>query len=172
MDRKKPAYKVAVTGVMSALAIALNFLESMFPAVAFLPPGAKLGLSNVVVMFASMQYSMTCALTIALIKSLFVLATRGAVAFFMSFAGGFLSALVISLIVKMKKQPFGYMGLGIIGALAHNAGQLAAAVVLLGKGAVISYGPYMFLFAIAAGTFTGALLKFTLPVIMRLEDKK
>lgn len=171
MNRKKPSFKVAVTGVMSALAIALNFLESLMPASAFLPPGAKLGLSNVVVMTAAVQFGMPYAVTIALIKSLFVLITRGAVAFFMSAAGGILSAFVISIIVKIKNQPFGCMGIGIIGALAHNLGQLGAAVVLLGEGAVISYGPYMFIFALVAGTFTGALLKFALPVVLRLEDK-
>ena len=43
--------KITLLGVMLALTVVLSIAESMFPAVAFLPPGVKIGLSNVVIMY-------------------------------------------------------------------------------------------------------------------------
>ena len=50
---KLSARDVAWVGVMASLAIALSFLESLLPQMPFLPPGAKLGLSNLVVLYAA-----------------------------------------------------------------------------------------------------------------------
>ena len=49
--RAGPARRVAVTGLLAALALTLSLLEGMLPPVPVLPPGAKLGLSNLAVMF-------------------------------------------------------------------------------------------------------------------------
>ena len=46
------ARKTALLGILCAQAIALSFLESLIPALPFLPPGAKPGFSNIVTMFA------------------------------------------------------------------------------------------------------------------------
>ena len=48
----RPAYQVAFTGMLFALSMALAFLEGLLPTVAFLPPGVKLGLSNIITMYA------------------------------------------------------------------------------------------------------------------------
>ena len=43
--------QIAVMGMLTALSSALSFLEWLLPPVPGLPPGVKLGLANVVVMF-------------------------------------------------------------------------------------------------------------------------
>ena len=172
VNKKSLSYKTASMGIMGALAIVLGYLESLIPPVPFMPPGAKLGISNIVVMFAAKKFGLAYALVIALIKAGFAGITRGFVAFCMSLAGGILSAVVTYLIINSEKKPFGCIGLGILSAAAHNVGQLIVALVLLGNKAVFAYAPYLFLFSLITGALTGTVLKIILPAIERLEETK
>ena len=95
---KTKSYKAAFTGIAAAVAITLSFLEGLIPTAAFMPPGAKAGFSNIAVMFAASEFGLIPALSVTLLKSLFVFLTRGATAFFMSLAGGVLSTLVMYLL--------------------------------------------------------------------------
>lgn len=164
------SYHVASLGMLSALAIGLNYLEGLIPPLPFLPPGAKLGFSNLAVMIGAKRGGVRDALVIALIKSLFVLLTRGFTAFLMSAAGGLLSALVTGLLLQKKKPIFGLLGIGVLGAVCHNAGQLTVAVLLTGPAVALGYGPYLLLFALVTGALTGVVLQTVLPVLYRLED--
>lgn len=168
--KKNISFRVAKMGILSALAIALNYLEGLLPTMAFLPPGAKIGLSNLIVMMAAYRYGLSGAVTIALIKALFVLATRGTVAFMMSLVGGILSAVATLIFIKWKKNPFGFVGIGITGAIFHNAGQLLVASCVLGSTAVFSYGPYLFIFALISGSLTGIMLKVTQPYLAKIDE--
>ena len=53
MERKSRAKQVALLGMLGAVAIVLSWLEGMLGPVPGLPPGAKLGLSNVATMLAA-----------------------------------------------------------------------------------------------------------------------
>ena len=50
---KNNTYKIALFGVLSAVALTLSYLEGLIPTVAFMPPGAKMGFSNIATMFAA-----------------------------------------------------------------------------------------------------------------------
>ena len=50
---KSSAKFVAFTGILAALAVVLSLLENLLPPVPGMPPGAKLGLSNIVSMYAA-----------------------------------------------------------------------------------------------------------------------
>lgn len=152
--------KLTYTAVFSAIAVAVSAVESLVPLGAFMPPGAKLGMSNVVTMFASSCLGIPCALAIAVVKSLFVLATRGVTAFFMSLAGGLLSTLVCGLLIKSKKIFFGRIGIGIIGALLHNSAQISVCSLYMGS-AVFAYLPFLCLASLVTGSASGLLLGLT-----------
>ena len=77
---KRVSATVALTGLLAALALALSFLEGLLPPLPFLPPGAKLGLSNIVTMYAAGTLGLPYAVFLALLKGGFALLTRGAVA--------------------------------------------------------------------------------------------
>lgn len=94
-------------GLLFALAMALSFLESLLPALPMLPPGIRLGLSNIVTMYALFVLGPVSGYTIAVLKSLFVLLTRGAVAAAMSASGGIASVtvmLLLSLLPGIRRQ--------------------------------------------------------------------
>jgi len=51
MSRNSKSDTVAFLGIFFAVAMILNYVEAMVPTAAFLPPGVKLGLSNIVTMY-------------------------------------------------------------------------------------------------------------------------
>lgn len=51
LSKRRPAYRIALIGLMLSLALVLSLFESMLPALPFLPVGVKLGLSNIVTMY-------------------------------------------------------------------------------------------------------------------------
>lgn len=159
------ARRVALTGILSAEAIALSALEMMIPPVPFLPPGAKPGFSNIVTMFAAQEFGFSGALPVALIKSLFVLVTRGPSAFLMSVCGGLLSTVVMCLCFRFNRRALGIIGISVLSSVAHNLGQLGAACLLTGTVSLYTYLPALTLFAIVMGIITGVLLAAILPVL-------
>lgn len=159
--------KIALLGILSAQAIALSALEGMIPPMPFVPPGAKPGFSNIVTMFASSALGLKEALLVTLLKALFAGVTRGFSAMLMSAAGGFLSALAMWFLFKIKKNPFGIIGISLIAATLHNAGQLAAAMLLAGSVSVVSYAPALLAFSLVTGTVTGIVLKAVMPALRR-----
>ena len=163
----EPSAKQAhlVETVLDAQAIALSFLENLIPSLPFLPPGAKPGFSNIVTMFTVLTLGLPQAMCITVFKALFALMTRGATAFFMSLAGGVLSTLAMWTATKIKSDPFGLLGASIIAAVCHNAGQLAAAAVLTGTGAVLGYAPALLIFSLITGAVTGTVLRIVMPAL-------
>ena len=176
------ARKTALLGILCAQAIALSFLENLIPSLPFLPPGAKPGFSNIVTMFTVLTLGLPQAMCITVFKALFALMTRGATAFFMSLAGGVLSTLAMWAATKIKSDPFGLLGDGlfqfagrlVVAVDEHalhgevhraGAGQLAAAAVLTGTGAVLGYAPALLIFSLITGAVTGTVLHIVMPAL-------
>lgn len=171
MNSKNITKTIALTGVLSAQALALSFLESLIPAIAGFPPGAKPGFSNIVVMFAAGTLGIAQTFAITFIKALFAGLTRGFTAFFMSLSGGILSTAAALLLMRAKKNRFGYIGIGIICAVCHNIGQLCAASVISGTPKLfVSYGPFLLLAAMLTGFLTGTVLKYVMPALEKQTE--
>ena len=161
------AKKAAIIGLMGALTVALSLLEGLLPPLPSLPPGAKLGLANVIVLLAAWQAGLPSALLLALIKALAVLLSRGGTAALMSLSGGLLSAAMVSLLFALPSRPFGLAGVSIAGAICHNLGQLLCSRLLMGTPAIWAYAPALLLFALPAGILTGTIFRLLLPVFRR-----
>ena len=165
--------KVALLGIFGAVALVLSFLESMLiPDIPFLPVGAKPGLSNIVTMYIAGTMGLPGAMYITMLKALFALITRGATGAFMSFCGGVLSTVSVCLLIKYQGRIFSYLGLGIIGAVMHNLGQLMAACVVSGTFALINYGKYLLIFALVTGAVTGTVLMLLMPRLSKIGGHK
>ena len=158
---KKKTLRLTTLAVLGALAIVLSALENLIPPLPMMPPGAKLGLSNIVTMFAAGTFGLIPSLAIALLKALFAGATRGVTALLMSLAGGLLSTLVMGL---LKRHAVSLLAVGILGAVAHNLAQLCVAVALTNS-AVLSYLPFLLLYALVTGSVTGSALRILLPAL-------
>ncbi|WP_195974855.1 Gx transporter family protein [Hydrogeniiclostridium mannosilyticum] len=168
--REKPfspaASRTALYGLLGALALVLSAAENMIPPVPVLPPGAKLGLSNLVTMFAVNALGLAPALFITLLKSLFAGLTRGVLASVMSLAGGLASTLAMWLVCRPRRQLAGAVGFGVVGAVAHNFGQFWVAFFLTTP-AVVYYIPWLLLFGVLSGVLTGLMFCVTMPLLHR-----
>lgn len=120
----------ALCGLLLALSAGISAAESLIP----LPLGVKPGFSNLPVMYSMAEQGAKYGFAICILKSVFVLLTRGVAAFFMSLSGGTLSYIIMLLLYR--KTEASLMLISIAGALAHNAGQLCAASAIRKTAAV------------------------------------
>ena len=99
----KKTHEIALSGLLFALAMALSFIEGTL-VIPGLAPGMKLGLANIVVMYALFFMGARQALYLDLLKALFVFLVSGWTAGFLSLCGGLLSLLVMWMLYY--KLPF------------------------------------------------------------------
>lgn len=167
VPRRMTAYQVASYGVLTALCLILGYLEILFP----LPvavPGIKLGLGNVVVLFALARYGCKPAFILMLFKvgSAALLFGNPAV-FPFSLAGGILSYGVMALV--LPRGILSVVGTSILGGVAHNVGQSAVVALLLGPAIALVNLPIL----IIAGLITGLAIGFICRALLKaLEAKK
>ncbi len=153
-------------GLLFALAIILSYLESLVPQI--IPvPGIKLGLSNIVTMYCLFFLNAPSALLLALLKSLFVLATRGAVAALMSAAGGLCSVIVMVIVKKFRASN----GLtSVAGAVSHNLGQLIVEYAIIATPVLFYYLPVLIISGVIMGIITALILRTVLPLIKNFNE--
>lgn len=159
------AKKVAITGLLFAVAIALSWLENLIPTIPGLPPGIKLGLSNIVVLFCIYYVALPYSVSLVVLKALFVFLIRGFSAAVLSFSGGILSVIVMALIVYLSKKRCSYGLVSVCGACAHNVGQLVMASVIILSPAVYYYTPILLASGIVMGLITGYIFVKLSPYI-------
>lgn len=164
--RNKKAQNIALLGVLFALAMALSFCESGIAPLLGLMPAMKLGLSNIVVMYALLFLSKKQALVLVALKALFALLTRGATAGFLSLCGGGLSWCIMVLLLLVPLPVTGYI-FSVCGALAHNIGQLVGAAWLLSDRMALSYAPVLLTVGVGVGSVTYAVSKAVFPALQR-----
>lgn len=147
--------KLALAGMLTAVAAALSVLERFLPLQAVMPlPGVKLGLSNVVTMFALFFLDFKTSAAIVLARCLLgALLGGGPTGFLFSITGSTLALLLMAALMKGYGRAFSLFGISIAGAAAHNLGQVLAAMMILGEPAVLAYLPLL----MGAGLITGAL---------------
>ncbi len=152
-------YKISVCGILFGLAITFSYVESLVPSVGI--PGVKLGLSNIVTMFALEIMGFPYAFGIVVSKGIFAMVTRGISGGVISLAGGLLSLVVMYAVSKCKS----YMLLGISGGISHNVGQICISSLIMGTSDVFWYLPYLVLSGFFMGSITAVTLKSVMPHI-------
>lgn len=163
--RNQTARTVALTGLLFALAMALSYAESMLVPLMGLPPGVKIGLANIVVMYALLFASRGQAFLLVLLKAAFSLFTRGALAGLLSLCGGTVSFLLMALLLLVRPK-LSVLLISVAGSLGHNLGQFAATRLLLGP-MLWYYLPVLLLSGIAMGVLTALTLRVLLPALQK-----
>lgn len=154
---------LVLTALLFVISIVLATVENTLPS--FAVPGVKLGLSNIVVMYALFFVNKNQAFTIAVLKALFVLSTRGVVAGSLSFCGGILSLAVMLLIIYTFKGTASYLIISIFGAVFHNLGQFIAISFIYTYMNIWAYLPILLISGVITGIVTATLLRFILPAL-------
>jgi heptaprenyl diphosphate synthase len=147
--------QIAQYGLLIAMAMILSYVEAQIPAF-FAVPGMKLGLTNIVVLYALYCMGDKSALMINFIRIFLVSMLFGnGISIAYSIAGGLLSGLVMIILKKTGK--FNIVTVSIAGGVAHNIGQILVAMYLLEVTAIAWYLLILWFTGIASGLLIGIL---------------
>lgn len=147
--------QLTLCALLTAMALALSYLENLFPLSLAIPiPGVKLGLANIVTIFALYALGPPQALLVLLARCFLGALFAGNMnALLFSLLGG-LSALGV--MVLLSRLPgLSLYGVSVGGAAAHNCGQIAAALLSLGSTAPLYYLPVLLTVSLFTGGLTG-----------------
>lgn len=148
-------HKIALLGVLLAATIVIAILESFIPS--FTIPGIKLGFANIVILVTLYEVGILEAVFINVVRVFVVAFVRGtfmSMGFFMSLAGAFMSLGIMIILVSLIKK-FSIIGVSVLGALFHVAGQILIAMIYMGSPYVVFYLPIIALSALITGIIVG-----------------
>ena len=148
--------RLTLCAILIALALALSYTERFIPLQMVIPlPGVKLGLANIVTLIALYLMGPKYAFAILIPRCIFGAVFGGGITgLLFSMTGGILAMAVMSLARKLPL--FSVYGVSILGAAAHNIGQILAAMVLMNSVYIGAYLPYLLIVALFTGFATGA----------------
>ena len=151
--------KLTLMALLTAIALTIFMVEAQIPPVVPLP-GVKLGLANIVTVFAVFALGPGEAAAI-----LFCRIFLGAVfagnfsSIFYSAAGGTLAILVTILLRRLLTHKQLWVA-GALGAVAHSVGQVGMSILITGTPGIIVYLPPLIAISIVTGCFTGLCAQF------------
>lgn len=148
-------------GLLTALALIIFTIEAQIPSPVAIP-GVKLGLANIITVYAMFCLGPRDTLLILLVRiflgSLF---TGQMMALAYSLCGGLLCYLVMLVMRRIVTENQIWV-CSVIGAIAHNIGQIIAAIAVTSTPGLAMYLPVLLVSGIIAGLFTGFAAQFTI----------
>lgn len=171
MNLTSKAYRIALYGILIALAFILSWLETFLPnPLEGMVPGIKLGLANMIVIIALFRLGFPAATVISLLRVLLTAFTFGNLSMlFYSLAGAVLSLLSMKLLQHSDR--FSATGISIAGGLSHNIGQITVAMLILGSN-LIYYLPYLIIGGCTSGFLIGLLTSLVLSRLPKALTEK
>lgn len=162
--------RLALMAMLTAASLIVFVIESQIPAPVPVP-GVKLGLANVITLIAMLVLGRRDAGIVLLVRIILgSMFTGGVSAFIFSVAGGACAYIVMCLTIKHFPGNMLWL-VSVFGALAHNAGQLAAAIVVTGTTRLIVYAPVLAASGIITGVFTGVAAMYLAKALKKLKIK-
>ena len=147
--------------LLTAVSLILITVEAQIP-VPVPIPGVKLGLANIVNVWAVCAIGPRDALSILLCRIVLGAFFVGhLMVLFYSLAGGLLSWCVLLLLRRVTTRRQIWIR-GVLAAIAHNLGQIAVAVWVTRSAAVLAYLPFLTLSGMVTGGFTGLCAQYLL----------
>ncbi len=148
----KETKRFVLLAMLTAVALILSYVESLLPSVGI--PGVKMGLANIAVIFALFRFGWKEAAALSLVRVVLVSLLFGSVgAMLYSLAGAVLSLAVMALLRRIDR--FSTVGVSVAGGVAHNAGQILMAMLILQTKQLFGYLPVLAVSGIAGGVLTG-----------------
>lgn len=155
------AKKLAELSLLTAVATIIFIIELRIPNIIPIP-GIKLGLANIITVYAAYRFSAKDVLLIAVTRVFLGSLFGGNFSVIIYSLSGALACLAGMLLLR-KIIPLEYVWLcSIIGAILHNTGQMAAAIFITRTPAVLAYYPPLIISGSIAGLFNGLCAMFIL----------
>lgn len=158
--------KIAFLGVLASLAMVLSYFEFLLPPIYAGFPGIKMGLPNIVIIFALYRFGIKEAAAISFVRLICVTLLFGTpMTFWYSLAGAVLSLLLMWILKSINL--FSITGVSVVGGISHNIGQTIVAILLMGR---IEIGYYLVILTIT-GSIAGTLIGLTAGYLLKLLKK-
>lgn len=153
--------RLAELALLTAAALIIFIIELRIPDL-FPVPGAKLGLANIITVYAVYRYSAKETAMVVFSRVLLGSVFGGNIsAVIYSMAGAVLCLAGMLALRKVITVEYIWLS-SIFGAVLHNTGQMAAAVAVMRSFAVVSYYPFLLVTGCIAGAFTGICARLIL----------
>lgn len=151
--------QLTTMALLTAIALAIHVAEAQIPPLVAIP-GVKLGLANIITVYAAFSIGGGAAAMILIARILLgSMFGGGVVSLLYSLAGGVLCLLVTLLLRRMLTWKQIWVA-GLMGAIVHNIGQILVAILVTGTPAIVSYLPVLMISGVITGTFTGFAAQF------------
>ena len=162
--------RMAELALLTALALIIFVVELQIPS--FTPiPGIKLGLANIITVFAVYRYRAGEVALVLLARIILgSLFSGNMMAIMYSLAGGALCLLGMLLLKRVIPQKHMWL-CSVFGAVLHNVGQVAVACIVTGTLWIVGYLPVLVLSGCVAGAFTGLCAQLVLSRLYRGKDQ-
>jgi len=154
--------------LLTALALILFTVEAQLPRPIPIP-GARLGLANIITVYAMFRLGPRDTLGILLARVFLGAVFAGAMmTLLFSLSGGLLcyAAMLVLRRILTDRQIW---VCGVLGAVCHGLGQMLAALAVYRTAGLLAYLPALLLSCMAAGLFTGLCAQF---LVARLKNAK
>ena len=164
----KGAGRITRLALLTAIALTIFLAEAQIPALTAVP-GVKLGLANIVTVYAMFALGPGDALLVLSARVFLGAVFSGQpMTLIYSAAGGLLSWCVLCLLGRLLTDR--QIWLASPGAaIFHNLGQLLAAAAVLRSWPVLAGLPYLVIAAVLAGLFTGVAAQALLKRLERIQ---
>ena len=153
--------RIAELGVLTGLALILFVIELRLPELTPVP-GVKLGLANIVTVFCVFRYKPQETALVVLCRILLGAVFAANPSALLYSAAGAALCLTGMLAVRHILSEKQIWLASVLGAVLHNIGQIAAAVLLMQTTAIIGYLPVLLFSGCIAGFVTGMAAQFLL----------
>jgi len=151
----KKLNKIIFLSLLTSIGLALSVLESTIP-LPIAVPGAKLGLSNMVILVSLVIFGFKEAFVVGVLKSIVLVLITGSISSLIySLSGAILSCITMFIVYKYFTKFFSLVGVSIFGAVAHNIAQVSVASAMMYNYKIYSYLPILLLMSLFTGYFVG-----------------
>lgn len=146
--------KLVLMGLLTAIALTIFMIENAIPPIVPIP-GIKLGLANIVTVFAVFAIGAPEGLAILLCRVFLGAVFAGNFSTILYSGAGGLCAIGITILSRRFLTHGQLWVAGALGATAHSIGQMFAAILISGTPGLVIYLPVMLVIGIVTGSFTG-----------------
>lgn len=161
--------RLARLAVLTAVSLIIFIIELQIPN-PFPIPGIKLGLANIITVYAVYRYrAVETAMMVGVRITLGAVFCGNITALLYSACGSALCLLGMLLLRHIIDERHLWMA-SVCGAVLHNTGQMAAALLVTQTPALLLYFPFLVAAGCLAGAFTGLCAQLIMPRLKRWED--
>ena len=155
------AKKLTQMAMLTAIALTIFMVEAQIPALVPIP-GIKLGLANIVTVFAVFALGSREAAAILFVRIFLGAVFAGNFSTVLYSGAGGLCAILIAIGLRKILTHRQLWVAGALSAIGHSVGQMAMAIAITATPALVMYLPVMILCSVITGVFTGLCAQLVL----------